>query len=265
MKKQTKNQPTTTTTQSRDIVLVIERNPHKKGEHVIQREDLIKTLGECSSTTSKNPFKYWGVLHDKDVLEDGTIKRPHYHVVLRLEKKAMPSGIAKEIARALGSNDINRFGYQRCENRTGMVRYLMHLDDPHKTRYQREDVFTNDETELTACINAVSANDLNAESLIDATDKARNHRELLRAIGLGNYIQVKGVISDIWEERQQQEDKDLLLAEKKTAERKFQAVTMMVKTLQRKVDNQTVTLEDLNEFLMLFSKLERKGVDDYDD
>lgn len=73
-------------------------------------------------------------LHDRDLTEDGTAKKPHYHVLL-----LYPSQKSKEQAAA----DIAAFGGVGCEqvkNSTGYARYLIHADNPEKAQYKPSDV-----------------------------------------------------------------------------------------------------------------------------
>lgn len=73
-------------------------------------------------------------LHDKDVNPDGEVKKAHWHVVLVFENKKSYHQI-KEIA-----DKLNAPIPQKVESLRGMVRYLVHTDNPEKYQYSREDI-----------------------------------------------------------------------------------------------------------------------------
>lgn len=80
------------------------------------------------------------ILHDKDIKEDGTLKPPHFHVVIRTSGNATPlSSVASwfkipenyvEIPKGVGA-------FMDC------VSYLTHEYHPEKTLYQDADVHSN--------------------------------------------------------------------------------------------------------------------------
>lgn len=74
-------------------------------------------------------------LHDKDINEDGTEKKPHYHVVLSFDGKKSYKQIM----------DINNLcsGLQKVEvvgSMRRMIRYLAHMDNAEKYQYKPEDI-----------------------------------------------------------------------------------------------------------------------------
>lgn len=74
------------------------------------------------------------VLHDKDVNPDGIAKKAHYHVMFFFDgKKSFTQ--AKEIM-----DMLNAPIPQAVRNPRGMVRYLIHMDNPEKYQYRREDI-----------------------------------------------------------------------------------------------------------------------------
>lgn len=74
------------------------------------------------------------ILHDKDVNSDGTPKKTHYHLLLFFDGKKSFEQI-KEI-----TDVLNAPNPQRVKNPKGMVRYLIHMDNPEKYQYKREDI-----------------------------------------------------------------------------------------------------------------------------
>ena len=74
------------------------------------------------------------ILHDKDVNPDGSKKKPHYHVVLVFEGKKSFSQI-KAIA-----DELKAPIPQKVESLRGMMRYLIHMDNPEKYQYTKDQI-----------------------------------------------------------------------------------------------------------------------------
>lgn len=74
-------------------------------------------------------------LHDKDLKQDGTTKKPHYHVIVRFRSKKSFKQVKEAICDPLGGPHP-----QPVFDFPMMVRYLVHLDDPEKAQYEIEDI-----------------------------------------------------------------------------------------------------------------------------
>ena len=74
-------------------------------------------------------------LHDKDI-NPGTeeYKKPHWHVVLIFDS-LKSYGQAEEI-----SKKVNGTSPIICQSLNGMIRYLIHKDNPEKAQYKKEDI-----------------------------------------------------------------------------------------------------------------------------
>ena len=72
-------------------------------------------------------------LHE-DINPDDTEKKPHRHVLLYFEGKKSFSQV-KEITDSLGAPHP-----QYVQSKSGMARYLCHMDNPEKRQYKPEDV-----------------------------------------------------------------------------------------------------------------------------
>lgn len=89
-------------------------------------------------------FQYAGICHDKDVWSEddekknpdhkaGTLKNPHWHLVLRFSSPRWLSALAKEL-------HISENYIQRCESFDGALRYLVHADNPNEYQYDSANV-----------------------------------------------------------------------------------------------------------------------------
>lgn len=76
-------------------------------------------------------------LHDSDVADEktGELKKPHRHVIAMWSNTTTKASAEKFFAQFNGPAVV-----LRLESPRGMARYLIHLDDPQKAQYSREDI-----------------------------------------------------------------------------------------------------------------------------
>lgn len=74
-------------------------------------------------------------LHDSDTKDDGSLKKPHYHVVLRYSSQVSISHATKDLA-SLGVSQPPEI----VKSLRAYSRYLCHLDQPNKAQYRIDDV-----------------------------------------------------------------------------------------------------------------------------
>lgn len=79
--------------------------------------------------------------HDKDVNDNGEIKKPHYHVIIQLSS-ARPNDkyIVNQIMRKIYLPDKLLNHAEPVSDMVSQVRYLVHADDPDKYQYNKEDI-----------------------------------------------------------------------------------------------------------------------------
>lgn len=91
---------------------------------------------ETLLSTIRSKFIDWAyILHDKDVNENGELKKPHVHWVGRATPRCL-SVVSNFLG--LPENDI-----EVVKNFDNMVMYLIHLNDIDKFQYSPDDVETN--------------------------------------------------------------------------------------------------------------------------
>lgn len=74
-------------------------------------------------------------LHDQDINEDGEYKKPHYHVLLKYPSKKSIQQVYS-LCLKLGSH----VSPESVESFDGYLRYLIHVDDPDKYQYNKDDI-----------------------------------------------------------------------------------------------------------------------------
>lgn len=90
--------------------------------------DWVDKLGDLMIPWACSP------LHDKDKNEDGTDKKPHYHLLLSFR-----SVKSYEQVKAI-TDTLNAPRPEPVRDTRGMVRYFLHLDNPSKAQYERQDI-----------------------------------------------------------------------------------------------------------------------------
>lgn len=78
--------------------------------------------------------KYYAyILHNKDKDNKGQFKKPHYHIIIRLDNATTIDALSRKLG--VPSNYI-----QNIKNERSYIRYLIHFDDAEKYQYQLEDI-----------------------------------------------------------------------------------------------------------------------------
>lgn len=87
-------------------------------------------------------------LHDKDKNPDGSDKKPHRHIVMAFSSKKSFEQI-QEI-----SDLVSGVKPEKVANMRGMVRYLVHMDNPEKVKYSVGGIIAHSGFDVDAYIKA---------------------------------------------------------------------------------------------------------------
>lgn len=83
----------------------------------------------------KHNYKnYIYILHDRDIKEDNTLKKAHYHVLLYFPNQKSLSALKNQLK-------LNDSDFYEIKSMSGQLRYLIHFDDDDKYQYSKDDVF----------------------------------------------------------------------------------------------------------------------------
>ena len=77
-------------------------------------------------------------LHEYDMNEDGTQKKPHWHIIVCFEGNKSYEQIY-DIAKVVNGTEK----VQPVSSMHGMVQYLIHRNNPEKYQYKKEDIVTH--------------------------------------------------------------------------------------------------------------------------
>lgn len=94
----------------------------------------------------KQSYDHAYILHDKDVTEEGELKKPHWHVVIRFNNATWASSICKELG-------IEQNYIEETKKFDNAMQYLIHYNDTDKAQYDVNEVKGNLKNRLVESIN----------------------------------------------------------------------------------------------------------------
>lgn len=105
-------------------------------------DKIIKSLAEEHLTFAVSP------IHDRDIEDDGSLKKGHYHLLLAYSSATTLNNIRCWI-NACGMPESELHSVRVCASGVGYYRYLTHKDNPEKAQYDDNDIRVfNDSNEL---------------------------------------------------------------------------------------------------------------------
>lgn len=143
------------------------------------------THAEAFQRMDKAGYTYAAILHDKDVWreddpkrgerETGSLKKPHWHVVLKFSNPRFARALSKELGIA-----INYFA--ECANVDGALLYLVHANNPDKYQYDVDEVFGSLASRVYALLSEnedEGARVLEIVKMVDAVPGKARYRDIL--------------------------------------------------------------------------------------
>lgn len=94
-------------------------------------------------------------LHDKDVNPDGSLKKPHWHVMLSSDGPITLKAVEKII------EPLNVPKPQKVGSAKGLVRYMIHMDNPEKYQYSIDDIVAHNGADIESYFELTISNKLN--------------------------------------------------------------------------------------------------------
>lgn len=114
--------------------------------------------------------------HDKDINNDGEIKKPHYHILLCFNGPTTYNKV-KSI-----TDSLNATIPQRVLSCKGIIRYFTHKDNPEKYQYNDQDIFTLNGLDLKSFNDLTLSQQLSIKKdiiLIIQTENITSYNELV--------------------------------------------------------------------------------------
>lgn len=133
------------------------------------------------------------IKHDKDKDEKGDLKTLHYHVVMQVNKVCRIGTMLNCISNIFKCNE-NQITIDKCNSLCMQSRYLLHIDDFDKAKYDLFDVVTNDVDVFRRYYDMVFIRDLH--DLVAVVK--RYHYDLEEIMcSIGNYDKWRKYINDL--------------------------------------------------------------------
>lgn len=89
----------------------------------------------------RSHFKYALILHNKDLKDDNTPKKEHYHVLIYYENAKTESAVRRFFSDNQLIDNVTLINYKN--DLKAAVRYLIHIENNDKAQYQKEDIESN--------------------------------------------------------------------------------------------------------------------------
>lgn len=96
-------------------------------------DKIIKSLAEQHLTFAISP------IHNRDVEDDGSPKKEHYHFLLAYSSATTLNNI-REWFKVCGLPESDLHSVRVCASGVGYFRYLTHKDNPEKAQYNSKDI-----------------------------------------------------------------------------------------------------------------------------
>ena len=127
----------------------------------------------------ENYSKYAYICHDKDFLEDNTIKKEHYHIVISFTNYRWKSAISNELG--ITPNYI-----EKVRNLENALKYLIHYNNSNKYQYDINEVKGTLKTKLESFIN--NEDKTESEKVLELIKYIEDSNEYIRVIDFIKYV-----------------------------------------------------------------------------
>lgn len=193
---------------TKEYLLVIEKFNKTTNENIdISKLELnLKLISEF----------YALILHDKDKNENNELSRPHYHIVIKLNKRMRKMTLINHIAK-YNNLQIEMIQADYMENFILSIRYLLHLDNPKKHQYAPFEIISNSKHLIENIITTeIYPSDITAKQLIYYIYELNySATKILEIIGLPNFKKYAYVIKTILDEYYENKNKYLYYEKEK--------------------------------------------------
>lgn len=128
------------------------------------------------------------IRHDQDVNEEtGELKKPHYHVVIKLKTNCTISALAKNLN--VQENMIEPVK----KSLNGCLKYLIHYGDDKKYNYDKEDVQSNNDKLKTRFLDLVAKDTPEVEKIMTIQEFIDTFPDFIKISTLSKYAQKNNI------------------------------------------------------------------------
>lgn len=128
---------------------------------------------------------YAFILHNKDTRDDGALKAPHIHLMIRFKNPMPFENILARANNVFGDGqEIIKFQHlQKCFNWKSCIAYLTHSNDKSKFQYEDSEVISNYEWQSDRDCAVAVKKDLRKDEILDLINK-----EILREFNIHDFV-----------------------------------------------------------------------------
>lgn len=179
----------TLTTKTKYINIVV----RKKDLDITTRDNLIKEWCDI------NTVNYAYIYHKEDYNLEGIKEEPHLHLVAVLGSSKRLSTVLNQFVSCVGLTTLGVM-IDKCISIEGSIQYLLHKNDINKTPHSINEIITNYPHEELKLIINTDIVTLTPQRLYDIVLHSKNNYDIISALGVGRYCQLRNVIKDIQED-----------------------------------------------------------------
>lgn len=256
----------TMNTKAKEWFIVINPPKEIEGEDTTSKSYLEEVLSFASSCFNFTFFA--GIIHDKDIAEDGEAKKLHCHILVSYDTKATKRALFDDIKEHIHDMSDEQISARPVKNITRAIQYLTHQNEPNKAQYSDDLIKTTNEDFLRQQLALKLDNeDFKKDSEIEIEDMLECNGSMIefaKRFGVNRANKLRGIFNQVSTESRQdykslREENDYLrITIKNIGEdlRKLQDTTnesLRLSKEQREYLNQL--------FQNLFDDLAEKGID----
>lgn len=135
----------------------------------------------------KQSYDYAMILHNRDVTEEGELKKEHYHIVLRFNQAVWNTAIIKDL-------EIEDRFIEQVRKIDNALQYLLHYNDSDKVQYSIDEVSGNLKTKLIESINKIEKSE--GEKVVELIEYIESQEEYISIKKFASYCAKNGYWSE---------------------------------------------------------------------
>lgn len=126
-----------------------------------------------------NYQKYAYIKHDKDLLDNGELKKEHYHVIISFNNYRWRNAIAEEL-------QITPNYLEKIRNLENSLKYMIHFNNSDKYQYSVEEVKGTLKQKLIAFINSTDKSE--SDKVIELLDFLESQKSYVKLSDFLRYV-----------------------------------------------------------------------------
>lgn len=129
------------------------------------------------------------IRHDKDKREDGTLKTPHYHVVIKFKNYKWLNSLSEELG-------VPRNYFQKVRSMENILFYLIHYKEDNKHHYRIEEIKGSNDLRRKLSKLIESYDTTEEDRIIKIINYIRLNRHVITYNQMIDYVLKEGLFGD---------------------------------------------------------------------